>query len=207
MNETKEIQVVKEKVAGAVTAVSNMVIKSDDDQRVASALLINVKKLGKFVQQEKEKITKPMNEALKNARAIFKPMEMDIEKAEGMVSRAMSAYADKVEAIRKQKEDSIAKRAEKGQLKEETAVRKMEELGEEKKTIHNEGGSVTFTKIKKVRFDILSDMAQGAPQALVTLAMNGYLLWDEVKARKDALAGREIFGVTIYEETSTNTRS
>ena len=202
--EKKEIEIVREKVAGAIEAVKTIAIKTDDDLNRAGAVLVNIKKLAKFLTQEKEKITKPMNEALKNARAIFKPMEEQIENAENQVSRAMATYADKVEQERKKKEESIAARAEKGQLKEETAVRKMEELGDEKKTIHNEGGSVTFTKIKKVRF---ADLGTLSAENLYHLISVGCVVWNEVEARKAALAGLVTVGVEIYEETTTNTRS
>lgn len=200
----KEISIVKEKVAGAIKEVEKIEIKTDEDLNKAGLVLTNIKKLGKFIKQEKEKLTVPLNEAIKNARAMFKPFEEDIEKAEHQVSRAMAGYADRIEKERRSKEESIAKRAEKGQLKEETAIRKMEELGEEKKTLHNEGGSVTFTKIRKVRF---GDLGSLSAENLYHLISIGCVGWNEVEARKAALAGLVSVGVEIYEETITNTRA
>ena len=142
---------VEGKVKNAVAEVGKIVVKTDEDLQRAAVLLTNIKKLGKWVTGEKEKIVKPMREAMNAARGIFAPMEEQIESSEKKVKSAMIDYQTKREAEQKKKEDSIVKRVESGQIKEETGVRKMEALGEVKTNLQTETGAATFKKTKAVR--------------------------------------------------------
>ena len=129
MDETKDVvQVVEGKVKNAVAQVSELKIKTDEDLTNAATLLTNVKKLSKWLTGEKEKIVKPMREAMNAARGLFAPLEEQVDGAEKTIKSAMVTYQTKKEAEQKKKEDSIAKRAESVQLKEETAVRKLQDL-------------------------------------------------------------------------------
>lgn len=151
-NTTQEItQVVESKVKNAVKAVEEISIKTDEDLQNAATVLTNVKKLQKWLTGEKEKIVKPMREAMNAARAIFAPLEEQIDGAEKKLKSAMVTYQIKKEAEQKKKEESIAARVEKGQLKEETAVRKLEAMPEVKNNLQTETGATAFNKKKVVR--------------------------------------------------------
>lgn len=150
-NSKEVVEVVEGKVKNAVAEVGKIVVKTDEDLQRAAVLLTNIKKLGKWVTGEKEKIVKPMREAMNAARGIFAPMEEQIESSEKKVKSAMIDYQTKREAEQKKKEDSIVKRVESGQIKEETGVRKMEALGEVKTNLQTETGAATFKKTKAVR--------------------------------------------------------
>ncbi len=201
----------KKKITTMTKAVDTITLTNDDDMAKAGELQVNVKKFQKYILQEKKKQLDPANETVKAIKAYWAPFEDKVAQALNSLSRSMIAYHDVQEQIRKKEEDRIARAAEAGRMKEETAVNKLDELGDEKKTMHTGEGSVTFTKIRKVRFSDLQDIKKyngnGAEQNMLELVRAGYLVWDEVKARKDALAGQTIWGVEIYEETSTNTRA
>jgi len=188
------VDMVKNKVTNAMLEVHGITVKTEADMIRAAEVLTNVKKLGKFVTQEKEKITKPMSESLKAAKALFAPLEDDLDQAETTLKRAILAYQRDVEAERARKEASIAQRAEKGQLRPETAVKKMEELGEAQNKVNTGSGSIAFSKIKKVR---VTDEAK-VPDRFWTL--------DMVAIRKEALAagviGEAFPGIEVYEETN-----
>lgn len=203
MNKQPEIDI-KKKVAGMEKALQLIVIKDDDDMAKYGVMQVNVKQLQKYITQEKKKQLDPANETVKAIKAFWAPFEDKVEQGLKALSASMIAYHDVQENLRKSKEAKILDRAEKGTIKEETAVNKMAELGEEKKTLHTGAGSVTFTKIRKVSFATVSQLD---PTTIVNLAQRGYLVWDEVKARRDALAGVDIAGTSIYEETNTNTRA
>ncbi len=193
---------VKSKTENAVKEVYKVKIKNDEDLNKAALLITNVKKLQKFITQEKEKIIKPLREATSAARALFAPIEEQIEDAQRKLNREMSDYNDKKLAEIARKEESIAKRAETGQLKQETAIRKMEELPEVKSNVKVETGSVVFKKDKKVR--VIDRMK----------VPDRFWVLDMVVLRSEALAisrstgklGEVIEGIEVYEETNTATK-
>ena len=54
------VEVVKVKVENAVSEVATIVVKTDEDLTRAATVQTNVKKLQKFITQEKEKIIQPL---------------------------------------------------------------------------------------------------------------------------------------------------
>lgn len=195
---TKEsMGVMEKKSSGAVDKAGEISIKTDSDLATASDFLSNIKILQKFVRQEKDKRIKPVKELKSWIEGLFSPVEDDIDRAETIVKSKMSEYHDKVEKENEKKAESIAKRAESGQLKPETAVRKMEELGEVKTSVKTTSGSSTFSKVKRMR---ITDPSK-VPDV--------YWIIDEVTLRSAALTeaknqnklGEVIPGCEVYEET------
>lgn len=196
--ETKEIvKVVEKKVETAIEQVRSVEITDDASLTAGTEMLANVKKLAKFVTQEKEKITKPMNEALKAARALFAGPEKLLIDAESTLKGKIITYTNEVERKRREAEAKIAARVEKGTMKAETALGKIADLEVEKKAVHTEAGSAKISVVRKVRFQPIMELDS---TAIAKLARGGYLVWDEVKARKDALAGIEVPGAEVYED-------
>lgn len=202
MDKTKEIVEAEKKVDNAIAEVSKVTIKTDDDLANAATLLTNVTKLGKYVDQEKEKIVKPMRESMSAIRAFFAPLEDKIAGAQQTLKSAMGSYHDKKAKEIEKKQDSVAKRVESGQLREETGIRKIEEIGETKTNVKVETGAVAFKKIRKVRFAPLEKMSAEDVKYLIA---NKFVVWDEVLSKKAALAGLLGIGVEVYEETSVAT--
>lgn len=202
-NKQREVvEVVESKVKGMSAQVAELKIKDDEALTTATELLSNVKKLGKWITGEKEKIVKPMREAMNAARRLFAPLEDQVESAEKKIKTEMIAYQTKKEAEQRKKETSIEKRVESGQLKEETGVRKLGELGEVKSNVQAESGSAAFKKVKAVRV-IDKDKVP-----------DEYWIIDMVTVRAAALTasktqdklGEVIPGVEVYEETQVASR-
>lgn len=74
-------------------------------------------------------------------------------------------------------------------MKEETGIKKIEELGNEIKTIQTEN---TQLQRRKVRVAYIVN---------AELVPDEYWIIDEVRVKRDALAGKLIPGVEIREET------
>lgn len=196
--ETKEVvKVVEKKVENATSQVSEIAITDETSLTAGTEMLANVKKLAKFVTGEKEKITKPMNEALKAARALFAGPEKRLADAESTLKGKIIAYTNEVEKKRKEAEAKIAARVEKGTMKAETALGKIADLEVEKKAVHTEAGSAKISVVRKVRFHELKTLT---PDMLYALAQGGFLEWNEVAARKAALDGNLALGVEVYED-------
>ena len=196
--ETKEVvKVVEKKVENATSQVSEIAITDETSLTAGTEMLANVKKLAKFVTGEKEKITKPMNEALKAARALFAGPEKRLADAESTLKGKIIAYTNEVEKKRKEAEAKIAARVEKGTMKAETALGKIADLEVEKKAVHTEAGSAKISVVRKVHFTEVTELSA---EDVAFLAKEGYLVWDEPFARKQALAGLKVPGVEVYED-------
>jgi hypothetical protein len=193
--DTKELEIVKSNTNKAVAAANELVVESQDDMLHATELLSKINKAGDMIKAQKEAITKPLNASLAAARELFKPLELIQAEAKSIVSRKMIDFQTKFEAERAAQEAKIVARVEKGTLKIETAVRKVEALEKVENKVEAVSGSVTF---KEVRVPKVIDE---------NLLPREYLEVNMVKVRKDALAGVQIPGVVVeIEKQLSNSR-
>ena len=181
---TKELAVIKTQVSKAVITAQQLQIKTKEELEGATSILSKIKAVGRLIQEKKESITKPLNEALKNARDLFRPLEAQWSEAEGIVKQKMVAFQISEEKKVEKKEEKIAEKVDNGKISFEQATTKIEKI----ERPENQVGNTTFKTIKKV---VIEDEIK-LPRE--------YLIPDEVKIRKDALAGIEIAGVKIVEE-------
>ena len=186
--ENKELTVLKSQVSQLENQANAVIIATPKENALAIDLKAKLKEIGQTIKARKEEITKPLNAALKSARELFAPIEEQYEIAENIVGRKLLDYKQKVEAEARAMEAKIAARVEKGTMKIETAERKIEQIPTMQKTIKTSFGSVQFRKIKKVRITDLN------------LIPDQYWVIDEVKLRKDVLAGIVVPGAIMFEE-------
>jgi len=184
-----QITAIKRQAIKAQEVVNQTTITNDDDL-VAVADQINViKKLKKEIRTEMEKYTKPAQAIINEARAKYLPLEKICDEAESQLKAKVAEYMDAQEAKRLKEEEKIVAKIEAGRMKEETGIRKIEELGNEVRTIQTEN---TQLQRRKVRVAYIVN-AEIVPQE--------YWIIDEVRVKRDALAGKLIPGVEIREET------
>lgn len=114
--ENQQIEVVKNQVAKALDTVRSLPVTTADEYTEAVEIGGKLKKVSKMVTERKEEITKPLNEALKSARALFKPMEETLEQAESELKNKMLSFKDserkKEEEARKKADEEIARQQE-----------------------------------------------------------------------------------------------
>ena len=188
MIDTKELVPLKAQISKLENQVNEITIATPEENTAAIEIKARLKDIGKTIKERKESITKPLNEALKSARDLFAPIEEQFEKADKIVGNKLLAYKQKIEKEAREAEAKLAARVEKGTLKIETAERKMEAIERVEKTTKTDYGQVQFRKIKKVRII----KAEEVPDE--------YWILDQVSIRRDALAGKSIQGVEVYEE-------
>ena len=206
---TKEIIVLEKKTNQALHTAESIVITNDDEMLKAGEFRATIKQYAKEAKEEKEKATKPLNDVLKTIRSWFAPIEENCEKIVSLVGSKMSQYTEEIEAKRrkaeKEAQDKInlaqkeldkgkitEKQAEKILIKVEAKLEKVPEAITKSESFH--------TRIdRKVRF---LDPVQIGASDLRFLVDKGYLVWEEVKARKDALNGTLTVGVEVYEQKS-----
>lgn len=170
---------------------NKLVVASDEDMKKASDLLVQVVQVEKAIQERKEKITRPLMAGLSEARELFKPMETGHAEAKKTIKAKMLEYTiAEEERIEKEKNKVIA-RAEKGTMREDTAIKKLEDIGEAPKAYAGESSRTSLQTVRKVR---ITDEA---------LIPREYLVPDMVKI-KDAVLKEKltVAGVEVYEEKS-----
>jgi hypothetical protein len=185
----QEIQTIKSNTTRALNAAMSLEIKSDEDYEKAGELKLNLTKLNKMITGAKEKITKPLNEALKNARELFSPAENSYKTANQLVTRKMIDWDDLREAEANLAKEKIAAKVESGYIKPETAEQKLEEIIEAPQTTISNAGTTYTSKVKKVK--IINEL----------LIPREYLIIDMVKLNRAMLKdGLEVAGAEVYEE-------
>lgn len=114
--ENTQIETIKTSVTKGFEVVKNLIVVTAEEYNKAIEVGTRLKQISKEVTARKEEITKPMNEALKSARALFKPLEETLEKAESELKGKMLIYMQeerKREAeAQKIKDEEIAKQKE-----------------------------------------------------------------------------------------------
>lgn len=185
--EKKVQEVVKDQTGKAIELAQGVKITSLEKMNSAVELLVKIKKAEKLIVGEKEKMTKPLNESLKNIRAFFKPFEVKIGDAKSVVQQKITDYQYILEKKEEEKAKKIEEKVEKGEMDFEKAGEKLDKI-ETAQKYEAEEGKVSFRTTKEV---IVEDENKIPRQ---------YLSVDMVKVRRDALAGINIEGVKVVEK-------
>lgn len=154
-------------------------ISTDQELKQAVTLLSELNKFNDKIIEEREKITKPLNEALKAERARWKPIELQNQEAIASIRTKMTEYQTALIKQRTETEQSITDRVApgKGHLSLETAVKKLGAIPEVETEHSTDAGLVQFRqkqqlkvtdleKIPKAYFDLneaklLKDLKEG----------------------------------------------
>lgn len=192
--ETKEVSVVKQQATKALTAAETIVIASNEDMKAATDMLSKIKSVGKMIKERKEAITKPMMEALASARDLFKPIESNLADAERIVKRKMLDFQSEADEKVAADRLKIAQKVEKGTMKAETAVAKMEGLQGAPKAVQGSIGSVRTSIIKKYRVIDESKLPRE------------YLIPNMPKITQSLKDGFLVPGAEMYQEKVINAR-
>lgn len=165
-------------------------IATPEDVKNATTFLSTLNKFNDKITSEKEKVTKPLNQALKAERERWKPLETKLEVAIALVRRGLTDYQTKAVAAQRVAEKKIVDRVGegKGKITPETAIRKLDEVATPDQTVATEAGAVQFRAVKK--FEVMD----------LTMLPIEYHLADETKIREAMKQGNELPGVRYYEE-------
>lgn len=188
IEETKEVTVVKQQATKALGAAQTLTITSDKDMEGATDLLSKMKTVAKMIKAQKETITKPLMEALENARGLFKPIETNLAEGEALVKRKMLDYQRIVDEKAEADRLKLAQRVEKGTMKPETAVAKMEAIQEAPKAVQGKVGAIATRIVKKYRVTDESKLQRE------------YLIPNMPAITEALKAGKVVLGAEVYEE-------
>lgn len=107
-----------------LTVAEAYVIDSREMYDIASQQLVDIRKLEKDAEAARTKITGPLNTALKNTNALFKPIAEKCDRAKRLLGAKMIAFED-AERARVRAAELAA--AEKARLEQEAAEQKLAE--------------------------------------------------------------------------------
>jgi len=196
--ESKDVTVIYEKkISPLAEQAKGIKISSEKEMKVAVETLSKLNQYLDAIEEEKNTVIAPAKAIIKREKERWATLEEMHEEAVATLRKKMSVYQTEKVAIQKAEEDKIEKRigAGKGNLKLETAVKKIEELDKPEKKISTDAGLVKFETRKK--FEVMD----------VTLLPVEYILPNEVAIRKAMKEGIELDGVRYFtEEVPVNYR-
>lgn len=193
-SEDQEVALVRQEASEAAQQAERVIIKDDLGLTNATDILSRIKSIAKAAKARKEEITKPLNEALSSARSLFKPIETSCEQAEGVIKGKILAYQNEQERKIEAAKVKVAERVERGTMLPETAVAKIETIGEASTAHQGNVGAIAQRVIKKYRVVDAS------------LLPREYLAPDMAKITEALKAGVEVPGAEVYEEKIISAR-
>jgi len=185
--ETKEITLLEKQVMPLVAQAESTEIKSAEDMKTATTVLSDLNRYIDTLVAKREEITAPLNLALKNARAMFDPIEKPAKAAKDELRSKIAEYQTEQMRIAEEEEEKIAARvkAGKGNLSAETAIKKMEGIERPDRKVETESGSLNFRPTKKLK---ITD---------ALLIPRHYLVVDEKLLLEDLKKGVAVYGATL----------
>jgi len=185
----KEIALYKTKITSVQREAEAYTIVSQTDMDHGADLLHVIAGIEKSITQRKEEITRPLMTALASARDLFKPLEVAHAEAKKVIKGKMLEFQIQEEERIAKEQARIAARVEKGTMKGETAIAKLENLGEAPLSASGSVGKIQTRTLVKVR--VVDE----------SLIPREYLVPDMTKIAEAVLRkGIVIPGVERYEE-------
>lgn len=179
----KSITLIESQVEKCETTLGEVVVNSQESYDHFLEAGKKVSKLLKLIDEDEKKITKPINDSLKLIRDKYRPFKERVEAKKKEIAKALSDFINAEEAKKRTEEARIAARVEKGTMKEETAVNKLNVLQDTKT---DTSGGMTSVLVCEV-IDIKDVPAE-------------YLIVNEAKAKADYREGKEIAGLKMFYE-------
>lgn len=179
LNTAEAIKIAEEK---AMTLADNSRIKVNSQPTLdqAKTSLTQVKEIKKIVQEKKDSVVKPLNEALKNTRALFKPIEDKVDLIETYLKGEVLRYNTKLLQEQRKREEEAQAKIEAGATFEE-ATKSVERI--EKKI-----DAIPTRKIKRLKIIDASKIERQ------------FLIPDEQAIKEALLAGIKVSGCELVEE-------
>ena len=124
----KELQIISKTISPIIDKALALNIKDSKTLELASDFRSSLKAEEKRLENDKQSLTKPINESLKAIRAKYAPAEDIITQALNLLNGKMSEY--QMDLLKKQREEEqkIADKVSSGYIKLETASKKIGEL-------------------------------------------------------------------------------
>lgn len=192
----KELEQYKKEVTSAEKFSLGLEVKTKEDYEAALAEGKLVKAQLDAITARKEVISKPAYATYKGIIALFKPLEEAGEAALKTIKGKMLAYTKEQDRKADEAKQKLAERVERGTMKPETAVRKIEEMPTQQQTVKTEAGKATTKKVTKYR---LVDV-YALPKEFLKPELKLSDVADKKKVEASFKLGKPVPGVEEYTE-------
>src|SRR5574343_620943 len=122
---TTDLTIIQRGLSPIATQSTNLAIIDDASLKLGVEMLSRLNQYNDSMQAEKEKVTKPLNEALKAERARFKPLETLYNDAIATIRQKMTDYQTNLIRLQREAQEKIASKLASGYIKPETAATKL----------------------------------------------------------------------------------
>ena len=197
-----ETSTIRSRAPELVSFAGALEIKDETGAKAAIEKLAVISADLKTVDARRRFFVDPYNMFVKRLNEFFKATTLQLQDADMQIRRKLSTWNDQQERIAEAAKAKVMEDLEKGKIKDtkkstavEKAVAKIENVHVPEKTVRTEAATLSHRIVKKVVIENPS------------LLPREYLIPDEVKIRKVALAGIAIAGVKVVEEKTTSLRS
>jgi acyl transferase domain-containing protein len=186
--EITDIKVINTKTNKMLKVIDSLDVTNTDEVK---KMTDNIKTVKAWVKQEKDKYVAPAKEIIAKAKEQYDPVIDSITIAEKQFKTKVTNHLLELQKKENEAKEKLANRVEKGTMKAETAVRKMQEVG---KTENNLGG-VTLKMVKNYRIIDESKIPEKYwKRELIKSAI-----------RTDAITNNiEIPGIEVFEEAGSS---
>ena len=113
----------------------------------AVELLSSLNRIKDDITTEKEKVTRPLLDALAEERTKWKPKELKLEAVITKIRTALTKYQTELVAKQRAEQEAIAKKLENNEIKPETAIKRMQAVPDINNTIESNTGKITFKTV------------------------------------------------------------
>jgi len=166
----------------------SLIIRAADDETAAYEVLRKIKQRKTTIEDERKKITKPLNASLKQVNALFKNLSEPLSEADKIIRQKILAFRAKREEQAAKRQAKLLEKAETAEEEEDDEER-AEELTEQAAKVVPLVGSSTTSK----RWTFTVEEPSVVPRK--------YMMVDDRAIRAAVRNGvRDIPGVKIYQE-------
>lgn len=159
-----------------------------DTMPEAVELLSSLNRIKDDITAQKEKVTRPLLDALAEERAKWKPKEVRLESVITRIRTALTVYQTELVAKQRAEQEAIAKKLENNEIKPETAIKRMQKVEDVQNTVESQTGKITF---KTVTTFTVSDWSK---------VPTDFLLLNETRVREELKSGGKVPGLDYKDE-------
>lgn len=171
-----------------ITRAESITVLTFDTMPEAVELLSSLNRIKDEITSHKEKVTRPLLDALEEERAKWKTKEVKLKTVITKIRNAITQYQTDLVTAQRLEQELIAKKLSDGKIKPETAIKRIQGINPVENTVESATGKISFktvTKFKLVDHKVLS---------------SEYLLLNEEKVREMLKNGQKLVGIEYWEE-------
>jgi hypothetical protein len=183
-----KLDTIKTEVSTIVQTACDIRIENTDTLANATILLSELNRRNDAITTEKEKITRPLLDALAVERGRWKPVETQLSTAIDLIRGKMSAYQTQVHALAERERATIALRLENGTIELDRALSALDTIETPTTRVKTATGSLSFTTVKLFEIEDFKKLP------------NAYKLANETAIRTSMKTNTKIPGVRYFTE-------